>query len=79
MRTPRFFGLDPITFRYDPSARPPKFVAYTHHFGGRARIRVEEHSMPLPAAQGLRSALRASLALVEAEILEAGGELEELA
>ncbi len=70
-------GIDPDTGRYDRDARPPKTVLYRHLYGGRARLTVEKVGLPLHLAQGLRDALRASLALVEREILEAGGELSD--
>jgi hypothetical protein len=73
MRAARYFGLDSATGVYDPTARPPKFVTYAHHFGGRASIRVEERSMPMHFARGLRDALRTALAQLDAEIAEAGG------
>ena len=76
-RGPVFFGIDQSTGVYDPAARPPKTVLHRCQFGGRARITVETTGLPLHLAQGLRSALRASLALVEREILEAGGELSD--
>lgn len=44
------------------------------HYGGRARIRVENTAVPLHLALGLRQALKAALARVEAEIEEATGE-----
>lgn len=71
----RFLGLDSVTGAYDPSARPPKFVTYTHQFGGRGSLRVEEHPMPLHIARGLRDALAAILAQLEGEIAaaESGG------
>lgn len=72
-RTPRFFGLDAATGGYDAAARPPKFVSYVHHFGGKGHLRVEEGSMPLHMARGLRDALRTVLAQLDAEIAEAGG------
>jgi hypothetical protein len=44
------------------------------HFGGRARIVCERLPLPLPFAYGMRDALKAALARVNAEIAEAGGE-----
>jgi len=58
---------------YSATARPPKFVSYVHHFGGKGRLRVEEGSMPLHFARGLRDALRTVLMRLDAEIAEAGG------
>jgi len=75
VRDPQFFGLDE-TGAYDPAAHTPKFVAKAVQFAGRARITVTDLPVTLEFAQGLRSALRASLAVLEAEILDAGGELE---
>jgi hypothetical protein len=43
------------------------------HFLGRGRIVVERHPVPLATAYGLRDALRAALARVEADIAGAGG------
>ncbi len=76
-RAPRFFSIDPETGAYDGSGRPPKIVLYRFRFAGRASITTEHAGLPLHLAQGLRDALRASLALVEREILEAGGELSD--
>jgi len=45
------------------------------HIGGRGKLAVEKLALPMPFALGVREALRAALARVEAEILEAGGEL----
>lgn len=45
------------------------------YIGGRRSLRVEHLPLPMPFALGMRDALRAALARVEAEILEAGGEL----
>ncbi len=72
---PKNFGLTE-TGAYDPAAHTPKFSLQAHQFAGRARITVTEQPVTLEVAQGLRSALRASLAILEAEILDAGGELE---
>ncbi len=72
-RAPRYLGIDGTTGVYDPGARPPKFVSYTHHYGGRARIRVEEGPMPLHLAKGLRDALSTMLTQLDAEIAQAGG------
>ncbi len=74
---PARFGIDAKTGKYDPHARPPKTVLYRHHYGPPKGVQVEKASMPMHLAQGLRSALRASLALVEQEILEAGGTLDD--
>jgi hypothetical protein len=41
-------------------------------FGGPQRITVERHPVPLAIAYGLRDALRAALARVEADIAAAG-------
>lgn len=76
-RAPRFFSIDEGTGAYDGSARPPKIVLYRFQFAGRGRITTEHADLPIHLAQGLRSALRASLALVEAEILAAGGVLSD--
>ena len=43
-------------------------------YGGRARIPVEKLPLPLPFAYGMRDALKAALARVNAEIAEAGGD-----
>jgi hypothetical protein len=43
------------------------------HIGGRGRLRVERLPLPLPFAIGMRDALRAALARVEAEIAAATG------
>jgi hypothetical protein len=45
------------------------------HIGGRGRLRVEALPLTMPFALGMREALRAALARVEAEIREAGGVL----
>jgi len=76
-RAPRFFSINTETGAYDGSARPPKIVLYRFRFAGRGAITTEHASLPLHLAQGLRSALRASLDLVEQEILAAGGELSD--
>lgn len=77
-RTPAQLGIDAGSGKYDPESRPPKTVLYRHHYGLHGkRIVVEKLSMPMHLAKGLRSALRASLALVEQEILEAGGTLDD--
>lgn len=46
-------------------------------FGGRANIQVTREPLPLEFAYGLRRALRAALARVEADIVEVGGEADE--
>jgi hypothetical protein len=46
-------------------------------FGGRANITVRREPLPLEFAYGLRRALKAALARVEADIAEVGGEAED--
>lgn len=60
---------------YDVDAAVPHPLALRRrHYGGRASITVEELALPLPFAYGMRDALKAALARVNAEIAEAGGE-----
>lgn len=75
---PDRFGLTE-TGAYDPTAAPQHELGVRlDQFLGRGRIKVERQPCPLPIALGMRDALRAALARVEAEIAEAtGGEVPE--
>ena len=60
---------------YDPEMAPAHPLALRlDHFGGRGRLHVEKLPLPLPFAYGMRDALKAALARVNAEIAEAGGD-----
>lgn len=72
-RSPRYFGLDEEG-EYAGAAAPHEMSLRVNHFGGRARITVDRAPLPLNLAVGLRDALKAALARVEADIVEATGE-----
>jgi hypothetical protein len=60
---------------YDPAAAPAHGLSLRRTtIGGRGRCAVERRPLPLPFAYGMRDALKAALARVNAEIAEAGGE-----
>lgn len=66
------------TGAYDPAEAPQHALnVRLTHIGGRGRIRVERVPLPMPFAIGMRDALRAALARVEAEIAAATGGAEE--
>ena len=75
--SPARFGIDAKTGTYDPESRPPKTVLYRHVYGPPKGVRVEKDALPMHLAKGLRNALRAALARVEADILEGGGTLDD--
>lgn len=61
---------------YDAAtALPNEMTLRIDTIGGRGRLSVDRQPVPLPTAYGLRSALQAALARVEADIVAAGGEL----
>jgi hypothetical protein len=63
------------TGAYDSAAAPAHTLEVRlDHLGGRAALRVEKLPLPLPFAYGMRDALKAALARVNAEIAEAGGD-----
>ena len=68
---PEAFGLD-SNGAYDPERQAPPLVLYRRHFGGRGRIVCEKLPVPAPLALGIRQALKAALARVEADLTEAG-------
>lgn len=70
-RKPEVFGLDEKG-AYNPEARSPPLVLYRRHFGGRANLVCEKLPVPVPLALGIRDALKAALARVEADLTEAG-------
>ena len=61
---------------YDPNIAAHDMTLRIDHFLGRGRITVERGPVPMNYAYGLRSALQAALARVEADIVEGGGELD---
>ena len=70
-------GLD-AEGRYDAENAPQHEMGVRlTTFGGRANISVTREPLPLEFAYGLRRALRAALARVEADIAEVGGEADE--
>lgn len=63
------------TGAYDHALAPAHILQLRlDHLGGRGMLRVEMVPLPLPFAYGMRDALKAALARVNAEIAEAGGE-----
>lgn len=76
--TPERLGLS-ATGAYDHAEAPQHTLSVRlDHFRGRGNIKTERAPLPLPFALGMRDALRAALARVEAEIAEAtGGEIPE--
>ena len=75
---PDRFGLTD-TGTYNPTEAPQHELGLRlDQFLGRGRIKVERQPCPMPFALGMRDALRAALARVEAEIAAAtGGEVPE--
>jgi hypothetical protein len=73
-RAPRFFGIS-AEGAYDP-AHVNELGSRTYHFGGASNIKVDKGPAPMNMAYGMRAALKAALARVEADIVEAGGELD---
>jgi hypothetical protein len=67
------------TGAYDPAEAPQHALGLRlDHYGGRGKLRVDRVPLPMPFAIGMRDALRAALARVEAEIAAAtGGEVPE--
>lgn len=59
---------------YDPEQAPQhELELRVDDIGGRGHLTVEKQALPLPFALGMRDALKAALARVEAEIAEATG------
>jgi hypothetical protein len=54
------------------NAQPNELSLRVDHIGGRGRLRVERHPLPVHLAIGLRAALRARLAQIDAELAAAG-------
>jgi hypothetical protein len=71
-RSRRFFGLTEDG-AYEPERLHEMSLRVTN-IGGRGRCTVERGPLPLNLAFGLRAALKAALARVEADIVEATGE-----
>lgn len=59
---------------FDPAAPPRELSLRANHYGGRGKIVCERMPLPVQQAIGLRDALRARLAQVEAELAAAGVE-----
>lgn len=69
------FGLD-TKGAYDPdSGFDTEMSLRIDTIGGRGRLTVERQPVPLAIAYGILDALKAAVARVEADILEADGEL----
>lgn len=59
---------------YDSAEAPQHLLSQrVDTFGGRANIKTDREPLPMPFALGIRDALKAALARVEAEIVEGGG------
>lgn len=59
---------------YDAESAPQHEVNFrVDTFGGPKKLTVTREPLPMPFALGMRAALQAALARVEAEIIEGGG------
>lgn len=60
---------------FDSESAPQHALALrVDDIGGRGHLKVTKEPLPIPFAYGMRDALKAALARVNAEIAEAGGE-----
>lgn len=76
-RKPSAFGLDDEG-AYDPdNAHENEMSLRIDTIGGRGCLTVERQPVPLATAYGILDALKAAVARVEADIVDAGGELPE--
>ncbi len=71
---PQRLGLTEAGVFDNESAPAHGLAMRVDHFGGRGRLRVTKEPLPIPFAYGIRDALKAALARVNAEIAEAGGD-----